>query len=142
MRSPQSLLRAEQALLPQAVFRGEVLQPSENLCGPSLDLLQLLYAFIVLRAPGLDEVLQMGPYKGRIETQPRIQLAFQSANATLLACVKIFVHQNPQNLLHIVDLTPFSAQPVFVLGIALTQMQDVALGCMILHLVSHPNASL
>jgi len=39
---------------------GEVLQTSDNLCGPPLDLLQQLHVFLVLGAPGLDEELQMG----------------------------------------------------------------------------------
>jgi len=38
MRSPWSLLHAEQAQLPQPVFIGEVLQPSDQIHGP-LDLL-------------------------------------------------------------------------------------------------------
>ena len=36
--TPQpSLLQAEQAQLPQPVFIGEALQPSDHLCGPTLD---------------------------------------------------------------------------------------------------------
>lgn len=36
-----------------------MLQPSDNLPGPPLDLLQHLHTFPVLRVPGLDAVLQM-----------------------------------------------------------------------------------
>jgi len=42
MRSPWSLLQAEQAHLPQLVFVGEVIQPSDHLCGPPPGLLQQL----------------------------------------------------------------------------------------------------
>ena len=95
MRSLCSLLQAEQAQLPQPVFTGEVLQPSEHPHGSPLDLLQELCVLPVLGAPGLDTVLQMGPLKGRAEgdnplllpdaipllIQPRTQLAFQAASA-------------------------------------------------------------
>ena len=52
-----SLLQAEQAQLPQPVFVGEVLQPSDHLCVPPLDPLQQLPVFLVLGAPDLDAVL-------------------------------------------------------------------------------------
>jgi len=62
-----SLLQAEQAQLIQSFFIGEVLRPSDRLSGPPLDLLQSLHVFLVLSAPGLDAVLQMGPHEGRVE---------------------------------------------------------------------------
>ena len=37
MRSPLSLLQTEQAQLLQSVFIGEVLQPSDYLCGPPIN---------------------------------------------------------------------------------------------------------
>jgi len=42
--------------------------------------------------------------------------------------VKIFIHQHPQVLLGRAALNPFSSQPVFVLEISLTRVQDLALG--------------
>ena len=62
MRSPRSLLPDEQAQLPQPVFVGNVLQPSDCLCDPLLDTLQQLHIFPVLGTPDLDAVLQMGPH--------------------------------------------------------------------------------
>lgn len=41
---------------------------------------------------------------------------------------ELLIHQHSQALLLRAFLHPFSAQPVFVLGIALTQRQDLALG--------------
>ena len=58
-----SLLQAKQAQFPQPFLIGEVLQPSDHLSGPPLDLLQELHVLPVLGAPGLDTVLQMGPHK-------------------------------------------------------------------------------
>jgi len=43
--------------IPQSVFVGEVLQPSEHLYGLPLDLFQKLYVFSELGAPGLEAVL-------------------------------------------------------------------------------------
>ena len=42
-----SLLQAEQAQLSQPFFVGEVLQPSDYLCVPPLDLLQQLHLFLL-----------------------------------------------------------------------------------------------
>jgi len=106
-----SLLQAEQVQLPQPVFVGEVLQPSEHLCGPSLDLLLLLHIFPVLRAPGLDAVLQMGPHEGRAEAdnptlsllptpllkQPRVLLAFWAASARCKVMVSFSTASTPMS---------------------------------------------
>jgi len=66
VRSLLSLLQAEQGQLPQP-FLGEVLQPSDRLCGPPLNPLQQLHVFLVLEAPGLNTALRVGPNEGRIE---------------------------------------------------------------------------
>ena len=46
---------------------------------------------------------------------------------TLLACVQLFVHQDPRALLNRAALNEFS-QSVLVSGIASTQVQHLALG--------------
>ncbi|KAK4829035.1 hypothetical protein QYF61_001840 [Mycteria americana] len=56
--NPTQKHQAEQPQLSQPVLIAEVLQPSDHLCGPPLDLLQQLHVFPVLRAPELDAVLQ------------------------------------------------------------------------------------
>ena len=61
------LLQAEQAQLPHCAFMGEVLQPCDNPHGSPLDLLQQLHMLLVLGTPGLNTVLQMGPWQGRTE---------------------------------------------------------------------------
>ena len=63
--SPQpSLLLAEQP------FRiGEVLQPSDHLCGPPLDPLQQVHVFLVLRAPELEAGFQVRSHQSRVEQQ-------------------------------------------------------------------------
>jgi len=48
---------------------------------------------------------------------------------------EFLTNQHPQVLLLRAALNPFSSQPVFVLGIALTHVQDLALGLVQLHRV-------
>jgi len=59
MRSPQNLTFSR--------LNKPVLQPSDHLCGLSLDLLQQLHIPSVLGAPGLHTVLWMVPHEGRTE---------------------------------------------------------------------------
>ncbi|KAK4828488.1 hypothetical protein QYF61_026759 [Mycteria americana] len=54
---------------------------------------------------------------------------------TLLGHVEFLINQHPQVLLLRAALNPFSAQHVFVLGIVLTHVQDLALGLVELHKV-------
>ncbi|KAK4822567.1 LOW QUALITY PROTEIN: hypothetical protein QYF61_016136 [Mycteria americana] len=89
---------SSQFLQENAVGNGEVFQPSDHFCGPPLDLLQQVHVCLVLRTPELDAVLQL------------------------------FIHQYPQVLLHRAALNPLIPQPVLILGVAPTQVQDLALG--------------
>ena len=59
IRQP-SLLQTEQAQLFQPFLIGEVLQPSDHLHGPPLDLLQQVPVFPMLRAAELDAGLHVG----------------------------------------------------------------------------------
>lgn len=52
-----SHFQAKQTQLSQLFFTREVLQPSEHIHSPPLELLQQLHIFLVLRAIGLDIVL-------------------------------------------------------------------------------------
>ena len=62
--SPEpSLLQAKQAQFPQPFLIGELLQPSDHLSGPPLELLQELHVLPVLGALGLDSVLQVEPHR-------------------------------------------------------------------------------
>ncbi|KAK4821719.1 LOW QUALITY PROTEIN: hypothetical protein QYF61_000262 [Mycteria americana] len=112
-----SLLEAEQPQLSQAVFIGEVLQPSDHLHGPPLDSFQQVHVLLTLGPPELNAVLQPGIWLAfwAASTDCHIMLSFSSTNTPKAA------------------LNPFSAQPVFVLGIALTHVQDLALGLVDLH---------
>ena len=69
MRSPQSFLfsKLNKPGSLSLFFIGEVLQPSDHLHGPPLDLLQQFLILLVLGALGLNALLQMGPHKGRVD---------------------------------------------------------------------------
>ncbi|PKU44166.1 hypothetical protein llap_5535 [Limosa lapponica baueri] len=58
---------------------------------------------------------------------------FLGCKHTLLAHVELLVNQHTQVFLLGAALNPFSAQPVFVLEIALIQVQDLAFGLVELH---------
>jgi len=62
MSSAQSLLFSKLNKPSSLNFMAEMLQPSDHLSGPPLDSFQVLSIFLVLGAPGLDAVLQMGPH--------------------------------------------------------------------------------
>ncbi|KAK4830062.1 hypothetical protein QYF61_008400 [Mycteria americana] len=121
---------------------GEVFQPSDLFCGPPLDPLQQLHVLLVLRAPELGAVLQVGSHQGRVEGQnhllqpaghasfdaAQVTVGFLGCKCTLLAHVQLFIHQYPQVLLLRAALNPLITQPVLRLGVALTHVQDLALG--------------
>ena len=114
---------------------------SSDLHHPPLDLLQQLYIFIVLKARGMDTELQVGPQKGRVEGNNQLpcpaghpsfnasqdKAGLLSCKCTLLACIKLFIHQNAKVLLHGAALREFFSHSLHTMGIALTHVQYVAL---------------
>ncbi|KAK4830883.1 hypothetical protein QYF61_013812 [Mycteria americana] len=101
-----------------------------------------VHVFPVLRTPELDAVLQVGSHQSRVEGQnhlprPAGHASFDAAQdtvgllgckRTLLAHVQLSIHQYPQVPLPRAALNHIIPQPVLILGIALTQVQDLALG--------------
>jgi len=87
-----------------------VLQPSDHFCGPPLDPLQQVDVFLVLGAPELDAVIQVGSYQSRAEGQNPLlrpaghatfdaawdMVGFLGSEHILLAHVKLFIHQYSQ----------------------------------------------
>ncbi|PKU42978.1 hypothetical protein llap_6739 [Limosa lapponica baueri] len=63
-------------------------------------------------------------------------VGFLSCQCTLLAQIELLICHHPQVFLLRATVNSFSAQPAFVLGIALIHMQDLALGLVELHEVS------
>jgi len=126
-----SLLQAEQPQFSQPVLIGKVLQPSDHLCGPPLDPLQHIHVLLMLVAPELDAVLQVGSQESGVKRHNHLPrpaghasldaaqdtVGFLGCKRTLLAHVELCVHQYPQVLLR-AALEPLPAQPVLVFGIA------------------------
>lgn len=91
----------------------------------------------MLWAPGLDTggISGLGTQTGKVPSldplpvlllvHPRTLLAFWVAEAH---CGDLLVRQHPQVFLPWAALNPFSTQPVLVLGIAWTQVEDLVLG--------------
>ncbi|KAK4817103.1 hypothetical protein QYF61_027966 [Mycteria americana] len=110
--------------------------------GPPLDPLQQLHVLLVLRAPDLDAVLQVGSHQSRAEGQnhlprPAGHASFDAAQDTvgLLGCkhtlsahVQLFIHHYSQVLFRRAALNHIIPQRVLKLRIAPTQVQDPALG--------------
>jgi len=65
--------------------------------------------------------------------QLRTWLAFWACERTLLGRVQLFTHQYPHVLLSSAALNPFILQPIFMPGVALTLVQDLALRLVELH---------
>ncbi|KAK4818029.1 hypothetical protein QYF61_004153 [Mycteria americana] len=140
-------LIAEQAQLTQPIFIREVLQPSGHLRSPPLDSSQQVHVLLMLGAAELNTILQVGSHESGVEgenhlLQPAGHASFDAAQdtvgflgckRTLLGHVELLISQHPQVLLLRAALNPFSSQLVFVLGIAPTHVQDLALGLVELH---------
>ena len=84
IRSPQSLLLAEQAQLFHPFCTGEVFHPSDHFCSPPLDLLQQVLVFLVLKTPELHPVSKWG--LTRAEGQNYLKLILRS-KCLFLLCV-------------------------------------------------------
>ncbi|PKU42021.1 hypothetical protein llap_7679 [Limosa lapponica baueri] len=95
---------------------------------------------LILGAPELDAVLQMESHQSGVEgenhlPQPAGHASFDTTQDAvgLLGCectlsthVELLIPQQLQILLGRAFLNPFSPQPVFLPGVALTQVQDLA----------------
>ena len=107
------LLQAEQPHLSQPFLMWEMIWSLHHPCGPPLNFLQYVYAFLVLSSPELDPALQAWPHQHWAEWQDHLPLPTGNilSNAaqdticllchtgTLLTCVQSGVHQDSQVLL-------------------------------------------
>lgn len=85
--------------------------------------------------PELDAARQVGSHQSRVEGQdPSACTALDAAQDVVffLGCklghVELLIHKEPQVLFPRAALNPFPAQPLFLLGIALTKVWDLTLG--------------
>ena len=67
--SEPSVLQVDEPQLSQPILIEEVLQHSDHLCGPPLDLFQQLNVLFVLGTPELGTILQVGSHESRAQGQ-------------------------------------------------------------------------
>ncbi|KAK4832249.1 hypothetical protein QYF61_021601 [Mycteria americana] len=134
--------QAKQPQLPQPLLRRLLLQTLHQLCCPSLDTLQHLHVFLVVRGPKLNTAFEVRPHQCRVQghdhfPSPAGHTIFDTSQdaigllghlGTLLAHIQPAVNQHPQVLFHQEAFQPPFPKPVALHGVAVTQVQEPALG--------------
>ncbi|KAK4806245.1 hypothetical protein QYF61_013389 [Mycteria americana] len=141
--SPQPpFLQAKQPQLPQPLLIRLLLQTLPQLRCPSLDTLQHLNVPLVVGGPKLNTVFEVRPHQCRVQghdhfPSPAGHATFDTSQdavgllghlGTLLAHIQVAVNQHPQALLCLAAFQPLFPKPVALHGVAVTQVQDLALG--------------
>ncbi|KAK4809957.1 hypothetical protein QYF61_002914 [Mycteria americana] len=139
---------------PMACYLGEVTDThlattSFQLCCPSLDALQHLNVFLVVRGPKLNTVFEVQPHQCQVQgdnhfPSPAGHAISDTSQAaigllgymgTLLAYIQIAVNQHPQVLFYQAALQPLFPKPVALHGVIVTQVQDLALSLVEYHTI-------
>ncbi|KAK4819628.1 hypothetical protein QYF61_008848 [Mycteria americana] len=132
--SPQPpFLQTKQPQLPQPLPISLVLQTLPQLRCPSLDTLQPLNVSLVVRGPKLNTVFEghdhiPSPAGHAIFDTSQDAIGFLGHLGTLLAHIQLAVNQHPQVLFRWAASQPLFPKPVALHGVAVTQVQDLALG--------------
>ncbi|KAK4814190.1 hypothetical protein QYF61_012427 [Mycteria americana] len=141
--SPQPpFLQAKQSQLPQPLLIRLLLQTLHQLRCPSLDMLQHLNIPLVVGGPKLNTVFEVRPHQCRVQghdhfptpaghTSPDTSqdaIGFLGHLGTLLAHIQAAVNKHPQVLFRRAAFQPLFPKPVALHGVAVAQVQDLALG--------------
>ncbi|KAK4822662.1 hypothetical protein QYF61_019029 [Mycteria americana] len=141
--SPQPpFLQAKQSQLPQPLLIRLVLQTLHQLRCPSLDSLQHLNVSLVVGGPKLNTVVEVRPHQCRVQGHDHFPspaghaifdtsqdaIGFLGHLGTLPAHIQPAVNQHPQVLFCQAAFQPLFPKPVALHGVAVTQVQDLALG--------------
>ncbi|KAK4815740.1 hypothetical protein QYF61_006778 [Mycteria americana] len=141
--SPQPpFLQTKQPQFPQPLLIRLVLQTLHQLRCPSLDTLQPLNVSLVVRGPKLNTVFEVRPHQCRVQGHDhcpspaghaifdtsQYAIGFLGHLGTLPVHVQPAVNQHPQVLFHQADFQPLFPTPVALHGVAVAQVQDLALG--------------
>ncbi|KAK4823878.1 hypothetical protein QYF61_007826 [Mycteria americana] len=141
--SPQPpFLQAKQPQFPQPLLIRLLLQTLHQLRCPSLDTLQHLNVSLVVRGPKLNTVFEVRPHQCRVQGHDHFPspaghaipdtsqdaIGFLGHLGTLLAHIQPAVSQHPQVLLCQAAFQPLFPKPVALHGVAVAQVQDLALG--------------
>ncbi|KAK4827171.1 hypothetical protein QYF61_015133 [Mycteria americana] len=154
--SPQPpFLQAKQSQLPQPLLIRLLLQTLHQLRCPSLYALQYLNVSLVVGGPKLNTVFEVRPHQCRVQghnhfPSPAGHAIFDTGQdaigllgrlGTLLAHIQAAVNQHPQVLLCQAAFQPLFPKPVALHGVAVAQVQDLALGLVKPHTI-HPSPSI
>ncbi|KAK4815885.1 hypothetical protein QYF61_009936 [Mycteria americana] len=148
-------LSAKQSQLPQPLLIRLLLQTLHQLRCPSLDTLQHLNIPLVVGGPKLNTVFEVRPHQCRVQghnhfPSPAGHAIFDTGQdaigllgrlGTLLAHIQAAVNQHPQVLLCLAAFQPLFPKPVVLHGVAVAQVQDLALGLVKPHTI-HPSPSI
>ncbi|KAK4831422.1 hypothetical protein QYF61_017553 [Mycteria americana] len=141
--SPQPpFLQAKQPQLPQLLLIRLLLQTLHQLRCPSLHTLQPLHVSLVARGPKLNTVFEVRPHQCRVQGHDHFPspaghamfdtsqdaIGFLGHLGTLLAHIQPAVNQHPQVLFCQAAFQPLFPKPVALHGVAVAQVQDLALG--------------
>ncbi|KAK4818444.1 hypothetical protein QYF61_013131 [Mycteria americana] len=134
--------QAEQPQVPQPLLIRLVLQTLHQLRCPSLDTLQYLNIPLVVGGPKLNTVFEVWPHQCRVQGHNHFPspaghaifdtsqdaIGFLGRLGTLLAHIQEAVNQHPQVLFCQAAFQPLFPKPVALHGVAVAQVQDLALG--------------
>ncbi|KAK4815219.1 hypothetical protein QYF61_022866 [Mycteria americana] len=151
--SPQPpFLQAKQSQLPQPLLIRLLLQTLHQLRCPSLYALQYLNIPLVVGGPKLNTVFEVRPHQCPVQghnhfPSPAGHAIFDTGQdaigllgrlGTLLAHIQAAVNQHPQVLLCQAAFQPLFPKPVALHGVAVAQVQDLALSLVKPHTI-HPS---
>ncbi|KAK4823028.1 hypothetical protein QYF61_024830 [Mycteria americana] len=134
--------QAKQPQFPQPLLIRLVLQTLHQLRCPSLHTLQHLNVSLVVRGPKLNTGFEVRPHQCRVQGHDHFPspaghtisdtsqdaVGFLGHLGTLLAHIQLAVNQHPQVLFCQAAFQPLFPKPVALHGVAVTQVQDLALG--------------
>ncbi|KAK4821205.1 hypothetical protein QYF61_015773 [Mycteria americana] len=134
--------QAKQPQLPQPLLIRLLLQTLHQLCCPSLDSLQHPNVSLVVGGPKLNTVFEVRPHQCRVQGHDHFPtpaghaifdtsqdaIGFLGHLGTLLAHIQVAVNQHPHVLFCLAAFQPLFPKPVALHGVAVAQVQDLALG--------------
>ncbi|KAK4829404.1 hypothetical protein QYF61_003885 [Mycteria americana] len=134
--------QAKQSQLPQPLLIRLLLQTLHQLRCPSLDTLQHLNVSLVVRGPKLNTVFEVRPHQCRVQGHDHFPspaghaifdtsqdaIGFLGHLGALPAHIQVAVNQHPQVLFCLAASQPLFPKPVALHGVAVAQVQDLALG--------------
>ncbi|KAK4807042.1 hypothetical protein QYF61_018383 [Mycteria americana] len=147
--------QAKQSQLPQPLLIRLLLQTLHQLRCPSLDTLQYLNIPLVAGGPKRNTVFKVRPHQCRVQGHDHFPIpaghaifdtsqdaiGFLGHLGTLLAHIQPAVNKHPQVLLCQAAFQPLFPKPVALHGVAVAQVQDLALGLVKPHTI-HPSPSI